>query len=148
VLFDPFCGTGGILLEAGLIGAHIIGGDIEQKMIDGCKKTFEFYKMKKYRLQCCDIGEIHRYASSVDAVVTDFPYGRSTTTKGERLSTLYDRAFASISSLLKENGRAVIGVSNKEMIATGENHLLLLEVHAFRVHRSLTRYFVVYQKEP
>jgi tRNA (guanine10-N2)-dimethyltransferase len=145
-LLDPFCGTGGILIEAGLIGAHIVGSDIEQKMIDGCKKTFEFYKMKEYRLHCCDIGEIHRYAPAVDAVVTDFPYGKSTTTKGEHLPTLYDRAFASIASLLKKEGRAVIGLSNKELITTGENHLLLLEVHAFRVHRSLTRYFVVYQK--
>jgi tRNA (guanine10-N2)-dimethyltransferase len=148
ILLDPFCGTGGILIEAGLIGAHIIGSDIEQKMIDGCKKTFEFYKMKDVRLHCCDIGEIHRYVSLVDAVVTDFPYGKSTTTKGEDITRLYDRAFASLSSLLKKKGRAVVGLSNKEMIATGETYLQLLEVHAFRVHRSMTRYFVVYQKEP
>ena len=28
-LLDPFCGTGGILLEAGLIGANVIGNDIQ-----------------------------------------------------------------------------------------------------------------------
>ena len=40
-LLDPFCGTGGILLEAGLLGAKIIGNDIEEHMIKGCKKTFD-----------------------------------------------------------------------------------------------------------
>ena len=34
-LLDPFCGTGGILIEAGLIGAKVIGSDIEEKMIEG-----------------------------------------------------------------------------------------------------------------
>jgi len=28
-ILDPFCGTGGILIEAGLIGARVIGSDIE-----------------------------------------------------------------------------------------------------------------------
>ncbi|HUS99577.1 MAG TPA: THUMP domain-containing protein, partial [Candidatus Thermoplasmatota archaeon] len=57
-LLDPFCGTGGILLEAGLIGVHIIGSDIEEKMIEGCRKNLEFYHLKDYMLYCLDIGDI------------------------------------------------------------------------------------------
>ena len=34
VLLDPFCGTGGILIEAGMIGARVIGNDVEKKMVD------------------------------------------------------------------------------------------------------------------
>ena len=92
-MLDPFCGTGGILLEAGLIGIHIIGSDIEQKMIDGCQKNLEFYHLKNFQLFCADIGDISQYVSSVDAIVTDFPYARATTTKGEQLTKLYNRAF-------------------------------------------------------
>jgi tRNA (guanine10-N2)-dimethyltransferase len=145
-LLDPFCGTGGILLEAGLIGVRVIGSDIEQKMIDGCKKTLDFYSIKNYELSCYDIGNIPQSVSIVDAVVTDFPYGKATTTKGETLAMLYERAFASIASLLKKSGKAVVGLSDKSMIRLGEKYLSLVEIHEFRAHRSLTRYFIVYQK--
>jgi tRNA (guanine10-N2)-dimethyltransferase len=146
VLLDPFCGTGGILLEAGLIGAKVIGSDIENKMINGCKKNLDYYNIKDYNLFCSDIGEIHNNISSVDAIVTDFPYGKSTTTKGEDMKDLYFRAFKNISRALKKGGRAVIGISKKDLIKIGEQYLSLIETHEFRTHRSLTRYFVIFEK--
>jgi tRNA (guanine10-N2)-dimethyltransferase len=145
-LLDPFCGTGGILIEAGLIGVKLIGSDIEKKMIEGCKKTLDFYKLRNYRLFCCDIGEIRKQIKSVDAIVTDLPYGKSTTTKGEEIEKLYERAFENMSKVLKEKRKAVIGLSNKERICQGEKYFSLIEKHELRVHKSLTRYFVVYQK--
>jgi len=145
-LLDPFCGTGGILIEAGLIGAKLIGGDIEKKMVDGCKKTLDFYGLKNYKLFCCDVGDLRKKINFVDAIVTDLPYGKSTTTKGEEIKKLYERAFENISKVLKEKRKAVIGLSNKERISIGEKYLSLIEKHEFRVHKSLTRYFVVYQK--
>lgn len=146
ILLDPFCGTGGILIEAGLIGLKIIGSDIEQKMIEGCKKTLDYYKIKNYKLFCSDIGDIGKYIDKVDAVVTDLPYGKSTTTKGEKMLKLYDRAFKSISNLLKKDGKAVIGLSNRDFIPLGEKYFSLINKHEFKAHRSLTRHFVVYQK--
>jgi tRNA (guanine10-N2)-dimethyltransferase len=143
-LLDPFCGTGGILLEAGLLGIHVIGSDIEKKMIDGCRKNLEFYHLKDFTLFCADIGDIPKLIHSVDAVVTDFPYARATTTKGEQLTQLYDRAFQTISQILKKNGRAVIGLSSKDILDGGKKHLSVVETYPMKSHRSLTRYFVVY----
>jgi tRNA (guanine10-N2)-dimethyltransferase len=134
------------LIEAGFIGAKVIGSDIEEKMIEGCKKNLDYYKIKNYKLFCSDIGDIDKYINEVDAIVTDLPYGKSTTTKGEGIIKLYERAFQKISNLLKENGKAVIGLSNKEFIRLGEEYLSFIDKHDFRAHRSLTRYFVVYQK--
>lgn len=145
-LLDPFCGTGGILIEAGLIGARLIGSDIEKKMIHGCKKTLDFYGLKNYKLFCCDIGDLKKHVNFVDAVVTDLPYGKSTTTKGEEIKKLYERAFENISKVLKEKRKAVIGLSNKERVHIGEKYLSLIEKHEFRVHKSLTRYFVIFEK--
>jgi tRNA (guanine10-N2)-dimethyltransferase len=145
-LLDPFCGTGGILLEAGLIGAQVIGSDVEQKMIDGCKKTLDFYNVENYKIFCSDIGDINSHVAEIDAVVTDLPYGKATTTKGENIIQLYERAFENISNMLKKRGRAVIGLSNKNMISVGKRYFSLLEHHEWRAHRSLTRYFVIYQK--
>ena len=145
-LLDPFCGTGGILLEAGLIGAKVIGSDIEEKMIKGCKKTLEYYNIKDYTLFHCDVGNIVKHVENVDAVVTDLPYGKSTTTHGEATVSLYQRAFENISKVLKKNGRAVIGLSDEGLITTGLEYLSFLEKHELRVHRSLTRFFVVFKK--
>jgi tRNA (guanine10-N2)-dimethyltransferase len=145
VLLDPFCGTGGILIEAGLMGVNIIGSDIEKKMIEGCKKNLDFYEIKNYKLFCNDIGEIGKNINKVDAVVTDLPYGKSTTTKGEEMKNLYKRAFENISDLLKKDGKAVIGLSNNDFIRLGEKYFKIVQKHKFRAHRSLTRYFVVYK---
>lgn len=148
VLLDPFCGTGGILLEAGLIGAKVIGNDIEENMINGCKKTLDYYKITDYDLFCSDVGEITRFVDKVDAIVTDFPYGKSASTKGEDANLLYNRAFKAISKVLKEGGRAVLGLSKPELISNRKEDLSLLNVYAVRVHKSLTRYFAVYEKQP
>lgn len=147
VLLDPFCGTGGILIEAGLIGIRVIGSDIEKKMIEGCKKNLEYFHLKNYKLYCVDIGDIVNHIRSVDAVVTDFPYAKATTTKGEQLHHLYNRGFEIISHVLRKNKCAVIGLSSKEMVALGSNYFTLVGVFPIRAHRSLIRYFVVYKKE-
>jgi len=145
-ILDPFCGTGGILIEAGLIGAKIIGNDIEEKMINGCKKTFDFYEIKNYKLFCNDVGDIKNTLSKVDAIVTDLPYGKSTTTKGEKMEDLYNRAFKEMSYLLKENKIAVVGLSDRDLIYLGEKYFRLENTYKFKVHRSLRRYFVVFKK--
>jgi len=146
ILLDPFCGTGGLLIEAGLIGAKIIGSDIEEKMINGCKKTLDFYKINNYKLFCSDIGNVNKFITKVDAIVTDLPYGKSTTTKGEKMDLLYERAFESMSKLIKEKRFAVIGLSDKKYIALGQKYFKLVETHKLKVHKSLERYFVVFEK--
>lgn len=146
VLFDPFCGTGGILLEAGLIGVKVVGSDIEDKMVEGCRETLNFYNVEDFDLFVSDVGDVKKYISNVDAVVTDFPYGKSTTTKGEDISALSVRAFNSIYSVLKNNGRAVVGLPRYDLISIGEKYLSLVDVFKFKVHRSLTRFFAVFEK--
>jgi len=125
-LLDPFCGTGGILIEAGLIGAKVIGIDVK-------KKNYELYAMDM-REACIE---------KVDCIVSDFPYGRSTYTGGE-LHLLYDKAFEKMKEWVKEGGKAVIGLPSKEFIDMGKKYFKLKEVHPLRVHKSLTRYFCVY----
>ena len=146
-LLDPCCGTGGVLLEAGLMGIHPIGCDVEETMIEGCKQTLSHYEIPHDALYCTDIGDIPSLVPQVDAVVTDFPYGKATTTKGESLDKLYGRAFQSISKVLKGGKRAVIGMPSRKHVAMGKSWLTLQDVHVIRVHKSLTRYFAVYQKE-
>jgi len=146
ILVDPFCGTGGILIEAGLLGVRIIGSDVEEKMIQGCKTNLDHYEIKDYELFQADIGKIDQHIKTADAIATDLPYGKSTTTKGEIMEKLYGRAFSSMSKILKSEKRAVIGLSEKKFLKIGEMHLKLEKIQEIRVHGSLTRYFGIYKK--
>jgi len=146
VFLDPFCGTGGILIEAALIDAKIIGSDISKKMVNGCKRNLEYYGIKEYKLYQCDIGEIPKFVDEVDAVATDFPYGRSTSTCGERITTLYERGAKAIYEVLKKGRKAVVGLPNEDALHILDGYLKREKVYVCRVHKSLTRYFGVYKK--
>ena len=141
-ILDPFCGTGGFLIEAGLIGCNVYGSDIKDEMIVGTRKNITQYKLSPKQLFSSDIGSVsEKIQEKMDAVITDAPYGKSTTTKKEDIDDLYSRAFHSISNVLKPGGRVIIGLPNKSYESLFKNHFYLDEMIAIPVHRSLTRYF-------
>lgn len=141
---DPFCGTGGILIEAGLIGAKLVGSDIKEDMIEGCRENLLNYNLDSVLFQS-DVGEIQQRVDKVSSIVTDPPYGRSSTTMREELGSLYRRSFESISEVLEGGGYLVIVLPDKSFIETGKEFLQLEEVHEQRVHKSLTRYYCIFR---
>jgi tRNA (guanine10-N2)-dimethyltransferase len=146
LLLDPFCGTGGVVMEAALLGAKTVGSDIDKKMVEGCSENLESLNIQDVKLFSADISEIPNKVEKVDAIASDPPYGRSATTNREDISTLYERAFKAFSQALKPGGYASVVLPQEELIDMGSKHLHLIESHAMRVHRSLTRNFCVFQK--
>ena len=144
-LLDPFCGTGGILLEAGLVGVQAIGGDIRADMIEGCRATLRAFGIEA-RLLAADVGEISNHVGRVDAVATDPPYGRATTTKGELVSSLVARGMDTAAKVLRPGGYLAMTVPDPSMTAPARG-LVPVETYALRVHKSLTRHFVVMRRE-
>jgi len=144
ILLDPFCGTGGILLEAGILGVNVVGGDIKDEMVEGCKKTLEHYKIKNFNVFCSDIENIGDFVKNVDCVVTDFPYAKSTTTKGENLKDLCLRSFDIISKIVKKRGRVVVGLHDLNLLSIGKKYMDIDCIYEIPVHRSLTRFFAVF----
>lgn len=71
-LLDPFCGTGGFLIEAGLMGIKATGCDISKNMANGCKENLKNYKIGVYKISNKNALGIK---NSFDYVVTDLPYG-------------------------------------------------------------------------
>jgi tRNA G10 N-methylase Trm11 len=48
-VFDPFCGTGVIPLEALVLGMHVLASDLSQKAVNGCTKNIEWAR-KTYKI--------------------------------------------------------------------------------------------------
>lgn len=147
VLLDPFCGTGGIAIEADRLGMRVFASDLEEKMVTGTRLVLEEYGLRA-RVFRADVGDVKRVVSRVDAIATDPPYARSTTTRGEPILALYRRAFDTFRTLLRPGGYAAVILPSEEAIAIGQEFLRLEETHSLRVHRSLTRTFCAFVKEP
>ncbi|HWR26159.1 MAG TPA: TRM11 family methyltransferase [Methanosarcina sp.] len=145
LFLDPFCGTGGILIEAGLVGAKVVGIDAQEKLVRGARMNLEAFNLD-YALMEGDACRIPFKDATINAVVTDPPYGRSAAILAESLEKLYSCALEEIQRVLKPGGIAVI-VSDKPASKYGEKAgLKVLEIYTQRVHRSLTRTITVFSK--
>lgn len=139
-LYDPFCGTGGIVLEAVLCGVRGLGSDIDPGMVAGSRRNVpdgDFF--------CGDMMALPLRSSSVDGVVTDLPYGQSSAIGAESLDALYGEALSEIKRVLLPGKRAVI-VTHRDISALAEPLMTVEACFYQRVHRSLTRKILVVRK--
>ena len=140
IVVDPFCGTGTILIEAGLIGARVLGIEAKKWIADGCKEN-----MEHFGIDAEIYNEDMRNADlRADAIVTDFPYGRASYV-GEEIKKLYREAFKKFDEWLS-HGYIMAGIANRQLINIGKEFFDLLEIHPYRVHKSLTRFFCLFKK--
>ena len=146
-LLDPFCGTGGILIEAGIIGARILGVDIDEKMVKGTIENLDACGIKNYNIIQGDARDIE-LEGFVDSIVTDPPYGISASTAGEESKKLYIEALLNMQSLLKIKGRLCLATPHyidiNDLIR--DTKFKIKERHEIRMHKSLTRIITVLQK--
>jgi tRNA (guanine10-N2)-dimethyltransferase len=144
ILLDPFCGTGGILIEAGYIGAELIGVDIQRKMVMGTRENLKFHGFSALLLigDACEMGIMD---DCIDAVVTDLPYGRSSFIKADSIPDLYGDALNEVYRVLKEHSFAVI-ISDSPLKDVIQTSFKIIDRHAYRVHKSLTRYITILMK--
>jgi tRNA (guanine10-N2)-dimethyltransferase len=140
-LCDPFCGTGGILGEAEGVGAFPLGCDADPAMVAGCRANFP-----SMPLLIADATALPLRSGSMDAVVTDLPYGQSSWIGSPSLGLLYPRALGEIHRILRPGRRAVV-VTHRELADTAGSFFTVLQVHRQRVHRSLTRRITVLRRD-
>ncbi|TQD26977.1 TRM11 family methyltransferase [Methanolobus vulcani] len=146
VLFDPFSGTAGILVEGGLIGAHVIGIEVRRKISHGAKMNLDEYDTD-YSLLVGDACRVSLKDSCVDAIVTDPPYGRSAAIRAESLHHLYTDSFVEMYRVLK-TGKLAVVVSEMKVVEFAEKAgFTVIDVFTQKVHKSLTRTFTVLRKD-
>jgi len=135
--FDPFCGTGGILLEAREIGIRILGSDFDPAMVAGYRQN-----LPGADVMIADATAVPVCDGTLDAVVTDLPYGQSVRIRAESMDRLYDGSLAEIRRILAPGRRAVV-VTHRNITAIAARHFTVLQEHEQRVHKSLTRRILV-----
>ncbi|MDR3282144.1 MAG: RsmD family RNA methyltransferase [Candidatus Methanoplasma sp.] len=141
-VLDPFCGTGGVAIEAAEMGMKAIVSDFDEDMVIGCRENMDFYGLTLHDHDVLDIRDIPSRFSDIDAVATDPPYGRSTKTGGEDVAAIYQRAMDAIPEVLAPGSRAGIIFPHEN-----DSETMKLEgVYCQKVHGSLNRYYHVFRR--
>ena len=91
---DPMCGTGGLLLEAGLVGSDVIGVDAQWKMTRGSRKNLDALLDEGGEIIHGDATALPLSDGVADAVVFDAPYGRQSKIARHELADLVGGALA------------------------------------------------------
>lgn len=145
-VLDPFCGTGGILLESGLLGRKVIGNDWSLQMSTGARLNLKYFGIRDYHISNGDFLDLE-IMEPVDAILTDLPYGKNSRLSQKDLRDLYARSFQKFGEILKREGKCVVVVSDLDVLSLAEPYFSLEKTFTNRVHRSLTRYFAVLAKK-
>lgn len=146
LVLDPFCGTASMLIEAGLIGCKVIGFDAQRRMIRGSLRNLVYYGVQPDGLAVADAQ--HLPISRVDCIVTDPPYGRSSTTMGRETGQIVKDFLSKVDGRIQKGRRICIAAPQSIKIGRlgrelGFKHL---ESHLVYVHRSLTREIAVLER--
>lgn len=146
-MLDPFSGTGGTLVEAGVIspGIRVVGCDIQKKMVYGTRKNLRFYGTN-FDVIWQDSLHMAIKEESMDAIVTDFPYGQSTPIAAESPDSFYREAMAGMFRTLKAGHWAVVVSKEPMEKLLTDVGFTVIEKHRQRIHKSLTRHFTVIKK--
>ncbi|UWG50874.1 tRNA G10 N-methylase Trm11 [Halalkaliarchaeum sp. AArc-CO] len=159
---DPMCGTGGLLIEGGLVGARVLGVDVQEKMVRGTKRNLESYlsdsassttsvefgvvRGDATALPLCDSDDTGTQTGTqtdtdtVDAVVFDAPYGRQSKIARHELAELVEGALAEAKRVCRSDGRTVLVADRSWREAAISAGWEVDAVFCRPVHRSLDRY--------
>jgi tRNA (guanine10-N2)-dimethyltransferase len=152
-VLDPMCGTGGVLVEAGLVGADVLGTDAQRKMVRGARENLGRYleagvdglpEPGGFALARADATRLPLCDDAVDAVVFDAPYGRQSKVANRSLGALVADALAE-SRRVADRGVVVGDRAWDE--AAREAGWTVTDRFIRRVHATLDRHVLVLAAE-
>ncbi|GAA0725416.1 tRNA (guanine10-N2)-dimethyltransferase [Halorubrum trapanicum] len=158
-LLDPMCGTGGLPLEAGLVGADAVACDAQAKMVRGARENFREYlggdgapdagatddaeRSPDWHVARGDATALPVPDDAVDGVAFDAPYGRQSKIARHELADLVAGA---LDEAARVAPRAVIVADRDWRGPAREAGWTVDAAFERRVHRSLTRHVLVLRR--
>lgn len=142
VLVDPFCGLGGILIEAGLMRFNTVGYDISSKILLKCEKNLDYFKIRRFHLEKRDSTHLNNL---LDYVVTDLPYGKGSKVS-EKIEDLYSNFLKTLWNILRYKAVLIFpSFINHKKLLNDTDFIVENEFNIY-VHKSLSRNIVVLSK--
>ncbi|WP_158058740.1 methyltransferase domain-containing protein [Halorussus halophilus] len=139
-ILDPMCGTGGVLIEGGLVGATVYGTDAQRKMARGAATNLDHYLDSGWATMQGDATHLPFPDGSLDGVVFDAPYGRQSKIANLGLDDLVEGALEEAKRVAE---RAVVVGDRSWADAAREAGWEVESEFERRVHRSLDRFIIV-----
>ncbi len=143
VFLDPFSGTGSLPIEAAEIGARVVASDQVARMARGSLANMKHFGQHWMGVIRADA--FHHPLRRVDAVATDVPYGRASSTQGSGPRGVIDRALSAIPPMLGEDSRMVL-MHSSQMAVMGTSEMAVEEELHLYVHKLLTRTITVLRR--
>ncbi|WP_092815405.1 THUMP domain-containing protein [Halopenitus malekzadehii] len=158
-LLDPMCGTGGIPLEAGAVGARVVAADAQAKMVRGTRRNLEALSAGSvaeptdadgdaeagWSVLRGDATRLPIVDDGVDCVVFDAPYGRQSKIERHELADLVTGALTEAN---RTSDRTVLIADRDWRSAAIDAGWNVTARFSRRVHRSLTRHVLVLTDGP
>jgi tRNA (guanine10-N2)-dimethyltransferase len=140
---DPFCGVGGILIEAAVVGCRVVGIDASRRMLRGARRNLRHFKLDAQGYLNADAR--HLPLQGLEAIATDPPYGRDSSTMGAGVRGLVRDFLSGAKDSLKHGAHVCISAPKEVELEdyARDAGFITKEKHYVRIHRSLTRQFVV-----
>ncbi|MFD1571139.1 THUMP domain-containing protein [Halorubrum laminariae] len=159
-LLDPMCGTGGLPIEAALVGADVLACDAQTKMVRGTRENLRAYAgddsdrdrvrdtadhaRPAWHVARADATALPMDDDAVDGIAFDAPYGRQSKIARHELADLVSGALAEAARVAP---RAVV-VADRDWRAEARAAGWAVDaVFERRVHRSLTRHVLALDRE-
>lgn len=147
---DPFCGTGGILIEGDVLGCEVHGSDADLEMIEGCRLNLDYFGLDANLKRCAVRNLSECWEKKFDGIVTDPPYGIASKVGGERIEDLYRNSLLEFEKVLKKEKRCVLGAPERlnfeSILQNSATRFQLMNKFREEVHDSLTREIFVLKK--
>ena len=138
-VLDPFCGGGGILCEIASIGARPIGLELNWRFLKGASMNLAGIQDSDYSLIQGDARSLP--IKNCNHVVTDPPYGRASSTRGEKAVGLVTALLENAEEIILPGG-SICTCHSSEMGVPDVIHQLGFKIEyqiRFRVHSGLVR---------
>jgi len=146
IVLDPFAGIGGLLLEAYDMNFKIIGNDINYNDLEYFKENFEYFypgstNNGKIIRTLADSQTQYLQNNSIDGIVSDIPYGKSSRKLG---SDLYEKFLQSAKNYLKKNKKMIIIYANfVEFKNLAEKYFTIENEVDEYINKSMTRHILI-----
>ena len=165
LIVDPFCGTGGIAIEASLLGLDVLASDLDSRMVEGTKSNLDWAMGSgPYKIERCPADSIHEIWGQVEdcSFVFDPPYGRNAWTSEDGLDVFLGALSSAskmcpggtVCTMLPSSPDALDGPLSEEVQVMGMGWAMMKEriretgwsvsmASPVRVHKSLSRLVVL-----